>query len=386
MSARLEQSFRELKGYIEGHPTIKIGEAVSIPSEFRTEFYLKFDEVRDIAIDDILAPALFDNALVLSQNYAEVEKYIIKKFKLREITLEQRLRQFLNDPKHLLIEELYFPLFDVLKGKIDLDTFQKNCLVLSARFYEMYRLGYGKWVSLTALKLFKANRIGLCNMRFDAKSQMRGHLTEEKPHCIGVDYIEFNRNKPFIVPDFAAYSPENRCYLAVKTEMQRGGVKFACSSTSTETRRWIPSDPGLKTFTPDNIYIYVSKNMEEISLLENQATCCPDAIIRCFPQHDWYTKERWQETIALHEKLSPQITCVLGQTPTSETYQADDRIKIIDAGFEQSGLADIINELVEPFKMAVAAKEKQSVKSVIAKWGKRLTSPFSFKAPESKYL
>lgn len=386
MATRWEQSFRELKEYIATHPAIEIGEAVSIPSEFRTEFYGRFDKIRESVIDDILAPALLEKALVLSQKYAEIEKEIIHKFSLKEIILDQRLKQFLHDPKQVLIEELYFPLFHLLKGKIDQETFQKNGAVLSSRFQDLYQQGYCKWISLAFLKAFKAKRIGLCNMRFDAKSQMRGHLTEDSPRCIAVDYIEFNNNKPFVVPDFAAYSPDCNCYMAVKTDMQRGGVNFAYNSDSTETRKWKSLNPGLKIFTQDNIFIYVSSTMEEISLLVNKAICCPDAMIRYFPQDDWYTQERWQETLALHEALNLRRTYIIGQSPRNNQYQADNRIKIIDAGFDQSWLSDAVNELVIPFRMAVSDNVGKGAKSRIANWLKRITFPFSSKTPESKYL
>jgi hypothetical protein len=118
----------------------------------------------------------------------------------------------------------------------------------------------------------------------------------------------------------------------------------------------------------------------------NKAVCCPDALIRCFPQNDWYTQERWQETVALHEGLSPKITCVIGQAPGDEKYKPDERIQIIDAGFEYLKLENIVNELIFPFKAVKGAEEKRGNGSLWLKWLKRLSSHFVPKALAKRYL
>ncbi len=126
--------------------------------------------------------------------------------------------------------------------------------------------------------------------------------------------------------------------------------------------------------------------MEDISLLVNDVVCCPDALIRCFPQSDWYTQERWQETLELNEKLLPKITCVIGQTPANENFQADGRIKIIDMEFEYHKLEDIVSELIAPFKTACKAKTKRRPGSLLNKWLKLLVSPFAPKTHTKRYL
>jgi hypothetical protein len=133
--------------------------------------------------------------------------------------------------------ELYFPLFDFLKGKVSQETFRENIVLLSSKFHELYQLGYCKWISLALLKLFKSKIVGTFNMPFDTRSQRRGRLIKDRPHYFVVNFIEFNSHKPFAVPDFAAYSPKLKCYLAVKTEMQKGSAKFVGNPYPSEMRK-----------------------------------------------------------------------------------------------------------------------------------------------------
>jgi hypothetical protein len=385
MTSQWEICLDDLEKYLEGKPDIKIRTVVSIPPERRTEFYDRFDKIRTAVVDEILPQDSIDKAKSLIRNYTGLEKEITKQFRLKKISLELGLEKFLQNPEALLMEELYFPLFDLLKGKISKEIFLNNCRALSALFNNSYQKLYGKWVSLSLLKLCKAREIMAFSLAYNAKSQSRGGLIERKPTCMKADFIEFNYHKPFVVPDFAAYCPEYKCYIAVKTEMTRGGARFAYGPDSTTGRKWTIPAPAMKIFTPDNIFVYISGNIQEISLLVNKAVCCPDVLIRCFPQNDWYTQERWYETVTLHEGLDTKITCVVGPTPRDGKYKPDERIQIIDAGFEYLRLNSIVSELIAPFKTASEAEGKRGTSSLLNKWFKHLSSFFATKTPARKY-
>jgi hypothetical protein len=386
MHTKWEEAFIELVKYIEDNPSIKIEEVISIPSETKANFYNKFDKVRFSILECVLAPNSLEKATFLGREYTELEKKIVDNLGLKQIILEPKLRKFLNDPGDELMAELYFPLFDLLRGKSNRESFMKHCSYLPSKFHEFYQSVYCKWISLALLKLFNAKRIGTFYMPFSARKQRRGLLVNDRPRLISADFIEFDSKKPFVSPDFAAYSSEIGCYFAVKTEMQKGFAKFAYGPDSTTERRWTLPAPGMKIFTSDNIFVYVSEDMQDISLLVNKAVCCPDALIRCFSQGDWYTQERWQETLELNEKLLPKITCVVGQTPANENFQADGRIKIIDMEFEYHKLEDIVSELIAPFKTACKAKTKRRPGSLLNKWLKLLVSPFAPKTHTKRYL
>jgi hypothetical protein len=102
-------------------------------------------------------------------------------------------------------------LFDLLQGKINETTFKTKCAILPLKFHDLYQLGYCKWTALALLKSFKAKSIGGFTMPFSAREQSRGLLTKERPRLIDVDFMEFNSNKPFVSPDFAAYSNNQKC-------------------------------------------------------------------------------------------------------------------------------------------------------------------------------
>jgi hypothetical protein len=386
MTSQWEICLDDLEEYLTDKPDIKIGTVVSIPPGLRDEFYNRFDRIRAAVVGEVLPQDSIDRAKTLIGHYTGLEKELTKKFHLKKISLELGLEKFRQNPEALLMEELYFPLFDLLKGKTSKEIFINNCRALPALFDNSYRKLYGKWVALSLLKLCKAREIMAFSLAYNAKSQSRGGLIERKPSCMKADFIEFSCSRPFVVPDFAAYCPEYRCYLAVKTEMNRGGARFAYGPDSQAERKWTITAPELKVFTPDNIFVYVSGDIQEISLLVNKAVCCPDALIRCFPQDEWYTQERWQETLELHEKLSPKTTCVIGPTPANENFQADGRIKIVDAGLEYLKLEDIAGELIAPFKTSGNTEDVRGVRPLLNKWRKWFTDTFTTKTPAKRYL
>ncbi len=76
------------------------------------------------------------------------------KFKFDEILLDDYQKLFLTDPSKAMNKAVYNPLFNLLQGKVDLCTFEKEIRhIMPLTFRQLYQNGYEKWAILNLLKL-----------------------------------------------------------------------------------------------------------------------------------------------------------------------------------------------------------------------------------------
>jgi hypothetical protein len=159
MSNSWQKAYSGLKEYIAGNPIIEIGKnVIAIPGDVRPEFYRIFDTVRVTFLKEKFQ-TLLDEAVPLSKNYTEVGQEVTKSLGLADIKVSASLNWFLNDPVNGLIRLLFDPLFDLLKGKIDADTFEHVASInIENSFSKLFRSGYEKWVVLSLANLLAPDK------------------------------------------------------------------------------------------------------------------------------------------------------------------------------------------------------------------------------------
>ncbi len=345
--------YTELTNFITKHSEIEIEVgSVHLPDSSRPEFYRFFDAVRTSFIEERL-PNLLNEATTLSQNYLKAEKQATALLGLDDVSMVANLSRFLNDPIDQLIRILFTPLFDLLKGKVDVGIFEQTASRnIKVSFGHLYQLGYEKWVSVSLVNLLKADRLFQITPReFHSESEKaRMGLAlpmEENPPPEESRHLSFKQDQGavFIVPDFIVHSAKVNRYVALRSQM---GKPYAIASITSEKREWL--NPDSKSIVDPGItFVYVADNPDEISLVADAGKICrPDFIIECREQKGWYEQEGLERVKLHHDSLKPRLGTYMVSmepVPDQEPEKQGMDIHILSVGFDSSKLAPIVNSI-----------------------------------------
>ena len=323
MSNSWRQAYTDLKAFIAEHPEVEIKvNVVRIQENVRTEFYRLFDMVR-VAFVDEKFPSLLDEAKSLSESYSKTELEVIEHVGLDGISMAADLREFLHNPKDRAIRELFNPLFDLLKGKVDTEIFeQKASRNAETTLRNLYRIGYEKWVMLSLVQLLESDKSFQVTLRqLDPREINRRTPTSKEP----VPPLKESKRLSFehepysilTVPDFIVHSARVNKYVAIRSEFREA---MWTASDASENREWYPLDSITTLELEDLILIYIAETPEEISLVaDKERICRPDLIIECRGQNEWYEKEGLEEVKLHHGSLKPKLgTYVVSREPVPE--------------------------------------------------------------------
>ena len=317
MSNTWQKAYSELKEYIAGNPKVEIGkDVIAIPGNVRPEFYRLFDTVREAFLKNKFQ-TLLDEAAPLSKNYAEVSQEVTKSLGLTEIKVSASLNWFLNSPVNGLIRSLFNPLFDLLKGKIDADTFEHEASInIENSFSKLFKSGYEKWVSLSLINLLapdKALAVPLQDIWAvpDEVSISRG-ISEEpvpEPEATKSLSLEHATEALFIVPDIIVHSAKLGRYVSIRSDLAETMWIAKRVSSNKEWYRF-PELTGLYTQVAHwaDLFIYIDDKPEELALVADYGRFCrPDIIVKCMEQADWYQRGSLERVKLNHDLLKPKL-------------------------------------------------------------------------------
>ena len=378
MQLKWRQAYSELTDFIAGHPEIKIGTSViRIPNSYSSEFYSLHAKTRTVFIEEKI-PYLNKKSQALSTNYKKVEEEVKKLLGLQSVSLVPTLHRFLYNPIDQLIKELFNPLFNLLKGQIDIEKYETVALQnIENSFKSLYRSGYEKWMILSMVKLLKADKVfQVTPEEFTEDDTLRhGGLIEHKiPSPEEFNSISFRRENEvgFMVPDLLIHSAVADRYFSFTSEIIKA---LAAATNASNKREWLPGDSTI-VFESGIILVYVDKNLEDLSLVtDTKRTCRADLIIECREQKDWYEKEGLDKVKLHHNKYKPRLGTyivtiepvpeqvhtdlmskkvlaekTLGQSPDpvgkQDVEKDGSEIQLLTVGFDQTKLEPIINALI----------------------------------------
>ena len=382
MSKSWCQAHRALTDLIAEHPEIEIGASeienmvsvVRIPENIRSEFYRLFNAVRAEFVEEKLTD-LVNEAKSLSEEYTKLEGRVIKLLQLKRISLASQLHRFLHSPMDELERELFDPLFDLLKGKIDIETFEEvSSKKMRDSFRHLYRSGYEKWLALSLVELLEADKLFQVTPRefrsvYDRLFTGTSSSIEEVPVPEESSRLSLDRGLTTTLkaPSFIVHSAKANKYVALGSEI---GEALVTAKNTSEAREWYHLD-SMPAFEPGSTLIYLADKPEEISLIADAKKICrPDLIIECEGNKDWYGVERMEKIKMQHNALKPILgTYVVTRKPMPERAykylmpkesvsptlgeekpeQGDVRqtgIHILTVGFGQSKLAPIIDAFI----------------------------------------
>lgn len=356
MSNGWHQAYTELTDFIAEQPEVEIGASViRIPNSVRPEFYRLFDTVRVAFMEEKLSD-LFNEAATLSENYTKAEQEVTELLGLDDVLIATGLRRFLRNPRDGLIKGLFDPLFDLLKGKINAETFEQGVSRnIEAPFRDSYRSGYKKWLALSLVKLLEADRCleaSVPSVNLGPEDGDRGFYASHEEHLVPPPneskHLSFKheQSSTLTVPDFIVHSAKINRYVALRSEFRAIAVWTA--SDASEHREWYPLDC-VVALRLGLTLIYVADNPEEISLVADAKKICrPELTIECREQKDWYEKEELEKIKLHHDVLKPRLgTYIVSREQVPDAGQIGDGIHILTVGFDQSKLEPVISSLMK---------------------------------------
>lgn len=375
MTQAWQEEYEKLTQFISGNPEIKIGSSViRIPQDFRPEFQRMFESVRTALIKETYNEFL-NKAELLRDNYVKIEEEVTRTLRLEKISLAGSLQLFLHDPLKQLISVLYNPLFDLLKGKINLKEFQENAAKsIEVAFAPLYRSGYDKWITLNLVKLLQANSL----LRID-----NDDATDEE---IWSDAVAIRRPVPapkqsntlsferpvdvrFIIPDLIIQSAMTRGYISFRSEINRA---LTTATDVSDEIEWLTRKAVGELDSNINL-VYASTNPESLCLVSDHFNIGrPELIIQSIALLETYSKERIEKTKLCHQQLKPRLGTfvVLNEEAPAQLYaefnqqkaivnkvdeqnkqktEHDSSIHLLNTGLDESKLEPIL-QVLNPIK------------------------------------
>jgi len=337
-------TLKELWDFIAENPKIRISNnVVFIPEDVRPEFYQLFGTVRTTFIKEKL-PNLLDEAVSLSESYLKTEEKVIKHLGLDEVYMAKDIRLFLHDPTDALRRELFVPLFDLLKGRVNIEAFeQKVSETIMATSRRLSQSGYEQWVALALTQLLEANRSLGVRLTPELESvteivedfREKGEVPDQPlmvPMPQDSKQLSFDDElyKVFIVPDVIVDSAKTKRYVSVRTALGTT-IGVGMASNASDNREWyhrsairekygIRDGYGSLELNLDFTVIYVGTEPKDIALIADaEKICRPDLIIECREQKHWYEKEGLEKVRLHHNMLNPKLgTYIVSREPVSE--------------------------------------------------------------------
>jgi hypothetical protein len=378
------EAYIELTDYIARNPNIEISECIiALPGDVRPEFYRLFDTVRTKFIQENF-PASLENSYALAKGFAEVSRCVKDTLKLEAINPRSEIKWFLQDPLNGLIRILFDPLFDLLKGKTDQNTFEEVlCRQISCLIKDSTHDGYKRWVALSLLLLTAPDRnyrVGDTenNTPDEGNSESTVHQ-EFVPETVETRNISFNPTPldSFSLPSVLIHSQRLNNYISIQADFHEARWQ---AKTVTPRQEWyeisaIKEEFGNFELWPD-LAVYTAEQPRQLALVADQLQVArPDIILEVRAERGWYRPEEADIIKRHYDILKPRLATYVicrGAVPeeavkalsyppvqTATEQEAEKaptlrRILFLSAGFDTSQLEPVIETLANP----IAAETK----------------------------
>ncbi len=366
------KAFVELKDFIADRSEIEIGDSViSIPESVRSQFYMRFNATRTAFVEERF-PDLLRSAKILKEHYDHAESEIARLITFEDPQTAVGVQNFLQNPTDSLARELFDPLFDLLKGRCDVDAFDaKVSGRVEALFPGLFRGGYEKWVEIALVNLLhcdKAFRVDVRQLYPGERAKSAAQAPMHEVPCPSESRIFlFNqpRNDIFAVPDFIVRSSRLDRYLGIRTDFR---AAFYNALDPSHDREWYPVSPDMLRFLNSGLtLIYEAEQPETIALVADVGTICrPDVILWCLDPGSMTLTEVYEKAAIFGDCFRPlkgfYIVALKSwpeQTSESPVLEPDHleiqpqnekqlgRVQLLTAGYDPSGLTPVMDALNE---------------------------------------
>jgi hypothetical protein len=366
MPDKFREAYGKLTDFVAKHPEIEIGDSVtSIPESVRPGFYGFFNDARDAFVREKF-PMHLAKAQTVKDKFDRALKDASGWLSLEEPPTVNPLLRFLRDPKDCLARELFDPLFDLLKGRTNIDEMGKS---VSPRIEELfayvYRGGYEKWAVVSLLNLLEVDSsfcINVRNLNPGERTRPPAQAPlEEVPTPQESTHFFFSqpRNAIFAVPDFIIHSSRLNRFIGIRSEFREASYNAINASPD---REWSGVDRDLLILLTKGLtLIYVSEKAEEIALVADVAKFCrPDMLLWCVDTQNINQREAMaiMESADLHLKPSRGSYLAINNEwmeltkPNENDSQprADEeasKIHVLTVGYDKHKLLPVVEALMD---------------------------------------
>jgi hypothetical protein len=312
MSDTFRQSYAALTDFIANHPEVEIGDSViSIPDSARAAFYDLFNEARSAFVEERF-PMHLSRSATLLENHRKAEEKTgdLLSFDEEGPTVSG-LWRYLRDPKGSLTRELFDPLFDLLKGRENIDSFwEKSSEKVEEVFPPLFRGGYEKWAILSLGSLLEAQsalRVNVRNLNPGERAKTATYAPADdvpSPQESASFVFSQPRNAVFAVPDFIIHSSRLNRFVGIRSEFKEG--LYHALNASPE-RDWLPVDIDLLLLLESGLtLVYVAESAASIALVADVSKFCrPDLVLWCIDAQNLTRKDALEKMTRAHALLNP---------------------------------------------------------------------------------
>lgn len=338
-----KENYQAIKRYIADHAEIVINKGeISIPQEFRQEFYRIFDALRIATVADCCSSLSIDYSR-LSENYLAIEKEVMELLALDEIAVPVDLSSFLHNPNEGLMRILYTRTFDLLQGKTTAEAFEAQAeLDLRSVAAELFRLGYEQWAALVMIKLLEPDEAFLVDLDDDYKPFLRE-----------LRIIAFGRqahHPTMRIPEFVLHSRKLNRYVAIKMVLAREIETYGAKLKPAVRPR---KKTGDTSFALDSRTMLVSfmRSPEDIPIIADiydLKLTSPDWMMEYISANELADPAALDQLRINLETMKPAQGCcliVIGGEAEAIGDGIPENICAVSVGFDQSGLKIVMDQL-----------------------------------------
>ncbi len=351
MSENWRQAYMKITDFITNHPEIKIEPSVvKIHETVRPEFYQLFNTAREAFIKE-KNEALLNKAEVLNKKYIQVEEEVIKLLGLECISIFPRVDNFLHNPIDELIRELRNPFFSLLKGRMDITSYEEEASnILVSSFDSLYQQGYEIWMILSLIKLLEADksfRVDADEFDDDEYFKHGGGMGVSAPKPEELREISFKHNPiiGILVADQIVHSAKSGHYFSFRPHIVE---PVGEAINKSKQREWLQLPVRtILNMGRNVILVYADKELEELSIVADLKTICrPDLIIECVGLRKLFNENSLDKVKNCNDNFKPRLgTYIISNELVVEKIPEgkETDIHFLSVGFDQSKLEQIIN-------------------------------------------
>ncbi|MDD2251572.1 MAG: hypothetical protein PHQ10_01230 [Dehalococcoidales bacterium] len=335
MASRWRTSYQKLENYLKATPAIKIEpQSVFIPQDVKDTFYSHFDDVRNDFLGEHFAGEI-SLGNEISTRFKDLEAEVTGMLNIKnEVRIAAPLRWFIKDPVNGMNRPLLALLFDLLKGKLDEDTFEESAInqikelfekQFSAAYEKMVILSLIKWLQPTQALTMPLDDLNLYSSSQEGDSQYERINMPPDLYDMKEMIFDYAGRVSYLAPEVIVYSPVVKKYVGIKTGFI--GVAWHARFVS-EDREWIDQAPFHKVFTHlnpwPNIMIYLDDSAENIKMVADKTRVCrPEWIIDTVAMRDFFNEKSISRIKAHNEMLKPFLgTAVVSREEApAEAYE-----------------------------------------------------------------
>ncbi len=343
MNRNCKEEYERLGKFISENPGIVLTQnEISIPQELRSEFYLRFDNVRAAMVDQHYSklPVDVEN---LCSHYVKIEKEVIELLGIERVSMPVDLHSFLHKPKEGMARSIYSRLFDLLQGKTTIGDFEQQCIDdLNTSASELYRIGYEWWAGLTLVKLLEPEKAFFVDLDEDYK-----------PFLTDLKEISFGRqahHPTMRIPEFVLLSKKLGRYVAVKMAVAREIETYARPGLRPPVRPKRPTGDTSLALDSRVMLLSFMSGPDEIPIIADTYDCTlanPDWMLECITLDEFRNPDAVEEVRFRLTSLNPKLgSCmmVIGES-NQELGPISETIRTVWVGFDESKFRPILDNL-----------------------------------------